>query len=81
MKRIMLLLNLSCLLSIASYSQWQLFNPLPTEKNLYGVCFSDSLHGWAVGDEGIILKSNGTEWEVIDSPTTEKLLYVFFSEQ
>ncbi len=51
-----------------------------TKYNLYGVCFVDSLNGWACGDSGIILHTSdgGNTWLTQTSGTSEPLEDVFF---
>jgi photosystem II stability/assembly factor-like uncharacterized protein len=67
-----------CLIQINVDAQWYLYNPQPTDKLLYDVFFSDSLNGWAVGEDGIILQIDGENWTTVQSPTTENLRSVFF---
>lgn len=51
-----------------------------TSKFLYGVFFKDSLNGWAVGDEGIILHTSngGTNWEIQETNVGSWLLGIHF---
>ena len=47
---------------------------------LKALSFSDSQHGWAVGGNGLIIRTRdgGKSWELIKSPTTFDLQAVFF---
>ncbi len=51
-----------------------------TNKFLYGVFFADSLNGWVVGDEGLILHTNngGDNWEIQETNVGSWLLGVHF---
>jgi hypothetical protein len=40
----------------------------------------DVRHGWAVGENGIILKYNGVAWSIQDSVTPNTLYSVFFTD-
>jgi photosystem II stability/assembly factor-like uncharacterized protein len=62
-----------------SHGDWIMQNST-TVENLRGVCFVDSLEGWAVGDSGIILHTvtGGMEWVRQESPVSFKLFDVDF---
>jgi len=75
-----LFLSFSCILWLNTLPQWNMYNPQPTDRDLFCTFFCDSLHGWAVGEDGIILESDGESWLVKESPTTEKLRAVFFTD-
>ncbi len=51
-----------------------------TVSNLNGVHFVDALHGWAVGDLGVILATTdgGLDWARQPAPTLDALRGVFF---
>ena len=61
-------------------------SPRPSRVNslsdaaLHDVCFVDRLHGWAVGDRGVIWKTldGGASWRLSDSPVTCQLNSVHF---
>ena len=59
---------------------WQ--NPLPQGNALYGLSFSDELHGWAVGEFGTIVATSdgGTTWTGQISKTTVTLRGVSFPD-
>src|SRR5215210_1137774 len=62
-------------------SGWEWQNPLPQGNTINSVRFAaDKKHGWAVGSDGVILRSGdgGFEWQSQISPTTTTLygLYV-----
>ena len=50
------------------------------ENELMDVHFSDSLHGWIVGEEGDLYRSTdaGLSWAQVNSPTDEDLFGVYF---
>ena len=50
----------------------------PTTNYLYSLTFTDENNGWAIGNAGTILHSDGISWEVISSPTSKRLNSVFF---
>ncbi|MCB0807441.1 MAG: T9SS type A sorting domain-containing protein [Bacteroidales bacterium] len=53
---------------------------VPTSQYLKSVFFVDSLHGWIVGDSGIILHTadGGNNWEFQESGTENEIFSVFF---
>ncbi|MFQ5578872.1 MAG: WD40/YVTN/BNR-like repeat-containing protein, partial [Anaerolineae bacterium] len=52
---------------------WERVFGLPVAARLFDVeMVSDSL-GWAVGDEGVILRYNGAGWQAVPSPTPFRL--------
>ena len=53
-----------------------------TAESLTSVCFTDTLHGWATGSNGIILHTNdgGDNWEEQISGTNNDLLSIFFTD-
>ena len=58
------------LLTLSSYAQqqdWFWQNPYPQGNDLRDVSFIDSLHGWAAGDYGTIIRTTdgGLNWSVI----------------
>jgi len=68
-------------LSISLFSQeWQLLNPLPTEKGLYGVCFLDQQNGFVCGEDGVLLRTadGGESWCRIIVPTSMTLRAIRF---
>lgn len=67
------------LFSITLYGQWTWRSPLPQGNNMYGIYFTDSLNGWAVGGAGTILCHSQTGWEIAKSPTINTLRSVSFS--
>jgi photosystem II stability/assembly factor-like uncharacterized protein len=60
---------------------WWEIRPSPTTHTLYGVCFSDATHAWAVGDAGTLLASTdaGLTWEARPSPSPYVLEAVDFA--
>ncbi len=83
MKKFLLSQALFLLYTLSSYSQgngWELQNPKPTGNSLLDVQFVDSQTGWAVGFEGIILKTHngGSNWNSKNSGTTNILFSVHF---
>ncbi|HIE05413.1 MAG TPA: hypothetical protein EYP58_01290 [bacterium (Candidatus Stahlbacteria)] len=60
-------------------ASWEVLN-VPTNENLYRVCFVDSQHGWAVGSNGtIVVTSNGgNNWTFQSSPTNYDLHDICF---
>ncbi|MDQ7824436.1 MAG: hypothetical protein RDV48_16665 [Candidatus Eremiobacteraeota bacterium] len=57
------------------------FSP-PTKENLYAVCYFDSAHIWAVGDNGTVVFSSdeGNNWALNPSVGTESLRGVYFAD-
>lgn len=53
--------------------------PSPTTKNLYEVCFVDSLTGWVVGDSGTIIHTTtgGQSWETQLSGVSSDIFHIF----
>jgi len=60
--------------------EWNWLNPVPTANSLRKVQIVESAHSWAVGENGLILKSKnlGQSWEVQNSGTIEKLYSIDF---
>ena len=50
------------------------------EEFLEDLCFVDDLNGWAVGDEGMVVKTTdgGSNWDVMPSGTATRLEAVDF---
>lgn len=59
---------------------WTRVSPLPTDRNLYAVDFADDQNGWAVGQDGAILKTTDeTNWSAVSSGITDTLRSVKFA--
>jgi photosystem II stability/assembly factor-like uncharacterized protein len=69
------------LISFTTYAQWYPQTSGTTEC-LYSVCFTDTLNGWVVGYNGIILHTNngGLSWDIQSSGTDEILTGVYFTD-
>ncbi|MFH1050731.1 MAG: PKD domain-containing protein [bacterium] len=54
-----------------------------TDKFLYDVCFVDSLNGWVVGNDGLILRTTdgGINWEEQDANVGSWLLSISFLDK
>jgi photosystem II stability/assembly factor-like uncharacterized protein len=54
--------------------------PSPTTKWLYKCSFSDSLHGWAAGDSGIIINTSnaGNNWSIQNSSISSFIYDISF---
>ena len=80
MKKLFLLLCLS-LSSVFAFSQWT-SQTSGTTDYLLSVYFTDADTGYAVGDNGTILKTSngGTNWTAETSGTTNDLTSVYFSD-
>lgn len=52
----------------------------PTNAWLYRCSFSDSLHGWAAGEEGVIIRTTngGTNWALLNSPVDFYIYDIYF---
>lgn len=59
--------------AFCSTDKWCWRNPLPQGQPLRRVWAADATHIWAVGDNGTILKSDGTSWIRQNSGTTNHL--------
>ncbi|MEA2172444.1 MAG: hypothetical protein QOD00_36, partial [Blastocatellia bacterium] len=61
---------------------WQ--NPLPQGNAISAIRFaSDKMHGWAVGSDGAILRTNdgGFEWETQNSPVSSTLYGLYVKDE
>ncbi|MBI1804324.1 MAG: hypothetical protein HY033_06435 [Ignavibacteriae bacterium] len=58
------------------FSEWNWKSPIPQGNTLFKVQFIDSLHGWAVGDYGTILRTTtgGTSWYEQEFARTDNIL-------
>ncbi len=54
--------------SIHATGKWEEVKNIPTLDVLNGIYFTDTLHGWAVGDSGTIIRYNGSQWEIAQNP-------------
>jgi len=71
-------------------NDFDLFSALPPEliergiiaPNLYDICFTESGHGWIVGDNGIILHSTdqGRNWQVVRIGLLPSLFSIYFRD-
>jgi photosystem II stability/assembly factor-like uncharacterized protein len=54
--------------------------PVPTDHFLRSVVFTDSLHGWAAGNDGAIIHTadGGESWSLQESGTTNDIADLFF---
>ena len=77
----------ACLLTLLTNSSANAVeSPRPSRVNslsdaaLQDICFVDRLHGWAVGDRGVIWKTQdgGASWRLSDCPVTCQLNSVHF---
>ncbi len=61
---------------------WNWQNPLPQGVNLFDVCFTNANTGYAVGQDGVILKTNdaGISWAPQNSGTTNGISSVYFTD-
>ena len=67
--------------SYIANAQWISQNPLPQEKKLSSVYFTNANTGYTVGDSGVILKTidAGTSWSALSSGTTNYLGSICFT--
>lgn len=63
--------------SIFSGAAWDSINPV-IGYNLHGVAWPAGAKPWAVGSAGFILRLDGNDWTVVDSPTRRSLFSVAF---
>ena len=77
-----LILVLLLSFSESNAQNWNWQNPLPQGVNLNGVYFTDANNGYAVGLDGLILKTTdaGISWTPQNSGTTSSLLGVHFTD-
>jgi photosystem II stability/assembly factor-like uncharacterized protein len=60
---------------------WSVVPTPDPQVSYYGVRCTDSLHGWAVGDNGRIIRtSDGATWSVEASPTSQPLFGISFGD-
>ena len=78
MKKLFLLIFAMFSINVANSQNWIIQNS-GTFNDLWSVCFSDSITGYAVGSGGIILKTinGGADW-ISQTPTTQDLYSVYF---
>jgi photosystem II stability/assembly factor-like uncharacterized protein len=57
-----------------AHAQWSVQPSLTTNK-LFGVSFTSSLKGWAIGENGTMIKTTngGSTWETLPSPASSNL--------
>lgn len=77
-----LLYNLILLFSCNIYSQWNLLNPPPTSQHLYSLHLLGNTSGWAVGNQGTMLRTTngGLNWTSQNSSTVNLLSSVYFKD-
>ena len=65
-----------------SYAQWYWMNPLPQGNDLYSIQFLDDSVGFAVGNNGTMIKTTdkGANWEIIHLGTNYHLTSLIFTE-
>ena len=73
------------ILSIYGFSSaqtWYSVEPRATDKSLKTIYFCDTLNGWAVGNEGVIIhcSDGGFKWTSQTSGAIDTLLDVYFSD-
>jgi photosystem II stability/assembly factor-like uncharacterized protein len=78
--------NLAFILLLLSdtllFASWHSLEPRATDQNLQRIYFPDLSHGWAVGNNGAIVKTSdgGVTWVAQNSNTTDTLFDVYFSD-
>jgi photosystem II stability/assembly factor-like uncharacterized protein len=77
MKKTLLPLIVLVLIGVSSFAQWEVLTSGVTES-LNSVYFIDPNNGYAVGNQGTIVKTNdgGTTWNIQFSGTDQQLIYV-----
>lgn len=81
MKFLLKILVFIFLLNSAVYSQQYWINMgKVANQNLWKLCFTDTLNGWAVGDSGLIIHTSngGTNWAVQESHIREFMVSINF---
>jgi photosystem II stability/assembly factor-like uncharacterized protein len=80
-KAILLYLILSN--SITAFSQWRWQNPLPCGNHLSSIYFTSSNTGYAVGDDGTIMKTTdgGSNWTIFTKGPEYELRSVCFTDE
>ena len=80
MKKVSILMIMLLMVNGAT-AQWIIQNS-GTSNSLYGVYFTDTNTGYAVGQNGTILKTinGGNEWTALTSGTTRSLISVYFTD-
>lgn len=79
--KLIIITIVSLLIQANVYAEYGWFEQSSTtSKFLYGVFFNDSLNGWAVGDEGLILHTSdgGNNWQIQETNVGSWLLGVHF---
>jgi photosystem II stability/assembly factor-like uncharacterized protein len=76
---LILLIIFSASKGLFSQGSWERIES-PTDQWLRSVWFTDSLTGWAVGNEGVIIhtEDGGDSWSYQDSQTEDNIVDVFF---
>ncbi len=69
-------LTIALILTGNAYSQWLLEKPLTTD-DLNSVAILDSITGWIVGDNGIMLRKEAVGWTTCEKITNEDLFSVY----
>lgn len=69
-------------INVSNAQNWNWQNPLPQGLNLFDVCFTNANTGYAVGLDGVILKTNdaGISWAPQNSGTTNGISSVYFTD-
>ena len=82
LKKIFILLFIQSSLVTYSFAQsnWFWVNPLPQGNTLNSIFFINAYTGYAVGQEGTIIKTTdqGNSWKILKSGTTNYLYSVYF---
>jgi photosystem II stability/assembly factor-like uncharacterized protein len=82
MKKFFIITLLFLLVCFKAYSGWERQNPIPGSCHINKIFFINSKIGWAVGEEGAIIKTidSGNTWNSQKSSITDKLTSVYFSD-
>ena len=66
----------------SSGGTWELIRSSDSDRYFHGLSFPDSLHGWAVGDSGTIIRTSdgGESWMQLQAGTSQNITCVSFTD-
>jgi photosystem II stability/assembly factor-like uncharacterized protein len=77
---IFIFIALAASIRISAQTEYQIVYDIPLSRDFHDIVFLDSIHGYVVGQKGLILRTEngGNSWDSVNSGTSETLNSISF---